>query len=87
MRPPRQRPLPVVITILGLKCAWASSAAASSSSPTPAIPGMGQLFYGAVMARDYPLVMGELVIGAVLTLVDTLVDLGDALVDPVSPAG
>jgi peptide/nickel transport system permease protein len=36
-----------------------------------AIPGMGQLFYGAVMARDYPLVMGELVIGALLTLLGT----------------
>ena len=47
-----------------------------------AIPGMGQLFYGAVMARDYPLVMGELVIGAVLTLVgNMLADVGYALVD------
>jgi peptide/nickel transport system permease protein len=48
-----------------------------------AIPGMGQLFYGAVMARDYPLVMGELVIGAVLTLVGNLLaDVSYALVDP-----
>ena len=29
-----------------------------------AIPGMGQLFYMGVMSRDYPLVMGILVIGA-----------------------
>jgi len=36
-----------------------------------------------VMARDYPLVMGELVIGAVLTLVgNMLADVGYALVDP-----
>jgi peptide/nickel transport system permease protein len=48
-----------------------------------AIPGMGQLFYGAVMARDYPLVMAELVIVAVLTLVGNLLaDVSYALVDP-----
>jgi peptide/nickel transport system permease protein len=49
---------------------------------------MGQLFYGAVMARDYPLVMGELVIGAVLTLLgNMLADVGYALVDPRIRAG
>ena len=48
-----------------------------------AIPGMGQLFWAAVMARDYPLVMGELVIGALLTLVGNLLaDVGYALADP-----
>lgn len=48
-----------------------------------AIPGMGQLFYNGVMARDYPLIMGILVIGAVLTLVGNLLaDLGYALADP-----
>jgi peptide/nickel transport system permease protein len=53
-----------------------------------AIPGMGQLFYGAVMARDYPLVMGELVIGALLTLLGNLLaDLSYALVDPRIRAG
>jgi peptide/nickel transport system permease protein len=36
------------------------------------IPGMGQLFYQAVMMRDYPTVMGILVIGAVLTLLGNL---------------
>jgi peptide/nickel transport system permease protein len=44
---------------------------------------MGQLFYSAVMSRDYPLVMGELVIGAVLTLFGNLLaDISYALVDP-----
>ena len=53
-----------------------------------AIPGMGQLFYGAVMARDYPLVMGSLVIGAFLTLLGNLLaDVGYALVDPRIRAG
>jgi len=48
-----------------------------------AIPGMGQLFYGAVMARDYPLVMAELVIGALLTLLGNLLaDVSYALADP-----
>lgn len=48
-----------------------------------AIPGMGQLFYQGVMARDYPLVMGILVIGACLTLVGNLLaDLCYAVADP-----
>jgi peptide/nickel transport system permease protein len=53
-----------------------------------AIPGMGQLFWGAVMARDYTLVMGELVIGAILTLLgNMLADVGYALADPRISAG
>ncbi len=48
-----------------------------------AIPGLGQLFYQGVMSRDYPLVMGGLVIGAVLTLLGNLLaDISYALVDP-----
>jgi peptide/nickel transport system permease protein len=48
-----------------------------------AIPGMGQLFYQGVMGRDYPLVMGILVIGACLTLVGNLLaDLCYAFADP-----
>lgn len=48
-----------------------------------AIPGMGQLFYMSVMARDYPTVMGILLIGAILTLVGNLIaDVSYALADP-----
>lgn len=48
-----------------------------------AIPGMGQLFYQGVMSRDYPLVMGILVIGALLTLVGNLLaDMAYAVADP-----
>ena len=48
-----------------------------------AIPGMGQLFYMAVMSRDYPTVMGILFIGALLTLLGNLLaDVSYALVDP-----
>ncbi|MBI5194855.1 MAG: ABC transporter permease [Nitrospirae bacterium] len=47
------------------------------------IPGMGQLFYSSAMSRDYPVIMGILVIGAFLTLVgNRLADIGYALVDP-----
>jgi peptide/nickel transport system permease protein len=47
------------------------------------IPGMGQLFYMSVMSRDYPVVMGILVIGAVLTLLGNLLaDISYALADP-----
>lgn len=47
------------------------------------IPGMGQLFYMAVMMRDYPLVMGILTIGAILTLLGNLLaDVGYMFADP-----
>lgn len=47
------------------------------------INGMGRLFYQSVLARDYPTIMGILVIGAVLTLVGNLVaDIAYAVVDP-----
>jgi len=47
------------------------------------IPGMGLLFYEAVLSRDYPLVMGITVIGAVLTLLGNLLaDLAYAWADP-----
>jgi peptide/nickel transport system permease protein len=47
------------------------------------IPGMGQLFYNGVMARDYPLIMGILTIGAILTLLGNLLaDIGYMLADP-----
>ncbi len=47
------------------------------------IPGMGLLFFEAVLSRDYPLVMGITVIGAVLTLIGNLLaDLAYAWADP-----
>jgi peptide/nickel transport system permease protein len=48
-----------------------------------AIPGMGQLFYLSTLSRDYPTIMGILVIGAILTLFGNLIaDISYALVDP-----
>ncbi len=71
-----------VITILGLSVPGLIGGSVIFESIF-AIPGMGQLFFGAVMARDYPLVMGGVVIGAVLTLLGNLLaDVGYALVDP-----
>lgn len=48
-----------------------------------AIPGMGQLMVQAVFSRDYPVIMGNLVIVATLTLVaNLLADIAYGLVDP-----
>lgn len=71
-----------VITILGLSVPGLIGGSVIFESIF-AIPGMGKLFYDAVMSRDYPLVMGGLVISAVLTLVGNLLaDVGYALADP-----
>jgi peptide/nickel transport system permease protein len=48
-----------------------------------AIPGMGQLMVQAVFERDYPVIMGNLVIVALLTLAANLfADVAYGLVDP-----
>ncbi|CAO0821742.1 Oligopeptide transport system permease protein AppB [Desulfarculales bacterium] len=71
-----------VITILGLSVPGLIGGSVIFESIF-AIPGMGKLFYDAVMSRDYPLIMGGLVISAVLTLMGNLLaDLGYALADP-----
>jgi peptide/nickel transport system permease protein len=47
------------------------------------IPGMGQLFWQSAMSRDYPVIMGMLVIGAILTLIgNILADISYAMADP-----
>lgn|SRR4030095_6288869 len=47
------------------------------------IPGIGQLAFQALLARDYPLIMAELVIAAVLTIFGLLLmDIMYAIVDP-----
>ncbi|HQS38066.1 MAG: diguanylate cyclase [Methylotenera sp. 24-45-7] len=48
-----------------------------------AIPGMGKLFYDAVLMRDFPVVMGILTIGSALTLIGNLIaDVMYAWADP-----
>jgi peptide/nickel transport system permease protein len=61
-----------VITILGLSLPGLIGGSVITESIF-AIPGMGKLFYDAVMARDYPMIMGVLVIGALLTLLGNLI--------------
>ncbi|MCC7203202.1 MAG: ABC transporter permease [Nitrospirae bacterium] len=71
-----------VITILGLSVPGLIGGSVIFETIF-AIPGMGQLFYMSVMTRDYPLIMGVLTIGAVLTLIgNMLADTGYALADP-----
>ncbi len=71
-----------VITILGLSVPGLIGGSVIFESIF-AIPGMGQLFYASVMSRDYPTIMGCLVIGAILTLLGNLIaDISYALVDP-----
>jgi peptide/nickel transport system permease protein len=71
-----------VITILGLSVPGLIGGSVIIESIF-ALPGLGQLFYGAVMARDYPLIMGNLVLGAVLTLAGNLLaDVCYGLADP-----
>ncbi len=71
-----------VITILGLSVPGLIGGSVIFETIF-AIPGMGKLFYDGVMMRDYPLIMGILVIGAVLTLVGNLLaDLSYAIADP-----
>lgn len=71
-----------VITILGLSIPGLIGGSVIIESIF-ALPGLGQLFYQAVMARDYPLIMGSLVLGAVLTLAGNLLaDVGYGLADP-----
>jgi peptide/nickel transport system permease protein len=71
-----------VITILGLSIPGLIGGSVIFETIF-AIPGMGQLFYMSVMARDYPVVMGILFIGAVLTLLGNLIaDVAYAVADP-----
>jgi len=71
-----------VITILGLSIPGLIGGSVIFETIF-AIPGMGQLFYMSVMARDYPVVMGVLFIGAILTLLGNLIaDVSYAVADP-----
>ncbi len=71
-----------VITILGLSVPGLIGGSVIFETIF-AIPGMGKLFYDGVMMRDYPLIMGILVMGAVLTLLGNLLaDICYALADP-----
>ncbi len=71
-----------LITILGLSIPGLIGGSVIFESIF-AIPGVGQLMWSSVMARDYPVLMGNLVIVSVLTLLgNQLADIGYALADP-----
>jgi peptide/nickel transport system permease protein len=71
-----------VVTILGLSLPGLIGGSIIIESIF-AIPGMGQLMVQSVFSRDYPVVMGNLVIVATLTLIANLfADLAYGLVDP-----
>lgn len=71
-----------VITILGLSVPGLIGGSVIFESIF-AIPGMGRLFYESVMARDYPVIMGVLSIGALLTLLGNfLADIAYSFADP-----
>src|SRR6266566_477416 len=77
----RNAVLPVV-TILGLSLPGLIGGSVIIESIF-AIPGMGQLMVQSVFSRDYPVIMGNLVIVATLTLLANLfADLAYGLVDP-----
>lgn len=71
-----------IVTILGLSIPGLLGGSVIFESIF-AIPGIGRLFYQAVMMRDYPLIMAEVVLGAVLTMLGNLIaDISYAYVDP-----
>ncbi len=71
-----------LITILGLSVPGLIGGSVIFESIF-AIPGVGQLMWSSVMARDYPVLMGNLVIVSILTLLGNLLaDIGYAAVDP-----
>jgi peptide/nickel transport system permease protein len=77
----RNAMLPIV-TVLGLSLPGLIGGSVIVESIF-AIPGMGQLMVQAVFERDYPVIMGNLVIVSALTLAANLVaDLSYGLVDP-----
>ncbi len=71
-----------VITILGLSVPDLIGGAVIAETIF-SIPGMGRLFYEAVMARDYPVVMALVTIGGVLTMLGNFfADVAYAYADP-----
>ncbi|MCB5206240.1 ABC transporter permease [Methylovorus mays] len=71
-----------LITILGLAIPGLIGGSVIAESIF-AIPGMGKLFYDAVLMRDFPVIMGILTIGSALTLLGNLIaDIAYAWADP-----
>jgi peptide/nickel transport system permease protein len=71
-----------VVTILGLSIPGLLGGSVIFESIF-ALPGIGRLFYEAVMMRDYPVIMAEVVLVGVLTMLGNLIaDISYAWLDP-----
>ena len=71
-----------VVTIMGLELPDFFGGAVITESIF-AWPGMGRLFYHSIQARNYPVVMGIVMITAVLVIVGNLLaDIAYAFLDP-----
>jgi len=71
-----------IVTLLGL---WVGTLLGGSIiiEKLFSIPGIGRLFFDSAMSRDYPVIMGILMMGAILTLIGNfLADLACYWVDP-----
>ncbi len=63
--------LPPIVTLLGLSLPGLISGSVILETIF-GIEGMGQLFYQSALSRDYPVIMGILIIGAFLTLLGNM---------------
>jgi peptide/nickel transport system permease protein len=71
-----------VVTVIGVQLGYLLSGVVVIEQVF-AIPGLGRLIIGAINERNYPLVQGViLVVTAVFVLINLLVDLAYALIDP-----
>ncbi len=71
-----------LITLLGLSIPGLIGGSVIAESIF-AIPGMGKLFYDAVLMRNFPVIMGILTVGSALTLLGNLIaDIAYAWADP-----
>jgi peptide/nickel transport system permease protein len=70
------------ITVIGIQVGYLMSGALIVETVF-AIPGIGRLLVNAVLARDYPVVQGTMLVTvAIFTIVNLLVDLLYAVIDP-----
>jgi peptide/nickel transport system permease protein len=71
-----------VVTIIGVGFVLLISGAVVTESVS-AIPGLGRLTVDAILHRDYPVIQGMiLVVSATYVLINLLIDLSYALLDP-----
>jgi len=71
-----------VVTVVGLEFGTLLSGAVITETIF-AWPGLGQLLVGSILARDYPVVQGAVLLVAIsFVLINLLVDLLYAAIDP-----